>query len=193
MKRCLITICFAVLALGAALAQDKKAAPTPPSPSEKGPSLESTMAFVQDKVNGIGKVGYAQTQTTTETGEVSNTSASHTVHVSAAPASCDLTWDHVWRVGGQLLPTATVTVHLKEVQRVEVMTVEEWDNRSFGESAKETISPPTPYELKAFFPGGGKLRNVQFYFFDQEMADRVAKAMVHAVELCGGGSPPEPF
>jgi hypothetical protein len=30
-------------------------------------------------------------------------------------------------------------------------------------------------------------------FYEQETADRVAKAMVHAVELCGGGPKPEPF
>jgi hypothetical protein len=31
--------------------------------------------------------------------------------------------------------------------------------------------------------------------YEQEMADRIAKAMVHAVELCGGGSrsQQEPF
>jgi len=31
------------------------------------------------------------------------------------------------------------------------------------------------------------------HFRDEEMADRVAKAMIHAIELCGGGSKPEPF
>jgi|CZKF01.1.fsa_nt_gi hypothetical protein len=31
------------------------------------------------------------------------------------------------------------------------------------------------------------------HFRDEETADRVAKAMIHAVELCGGGSQPEPF
>jgi len=31
------------------------------------------------------------------------------------------------------------------------------------------------------------------HFRDEEMANRVAKALVHAVELCGGGSKPEPF
>jgi hypothetical protein len=30
-------------------------------------------------------------------------------------------------------------------------------------------------------------------FHDVDTANRVAKAVVHAVELCGGGSPPEPF
>jgi hypothetical protein len=32
-----------------------------------------------------------------------------------------------------------------------------------------------------------------FYFHDEDTANRVAKAFVHAVELCGGGSQPEPF
>jgi hypothetical protein len=30
-------------------------------------------------------------------------------------------------------------------------------------------------------------------FFDEQLANRVAKALVHAVELCGGGTKPEPF
>jgi len=33
----------------------------------------------------------------------------------------------------------------------------------------------------------------QLFFRDSEMANRIAKALVHAVELCGGGSQPEPF
>jgi hypothetical protein len=32
-----------------------------------------------------------------------------------------------------------------------------------------------------------------WYFLDEDVANRTAKAMVHAVELCGGGSKPEPF
>jgi hypothetical protein len=32
-----------------------------------------------------------------------------------------------------------------------------------------------------------------FLFRDEETANRVAKAMQHAVELCGGGNKPEPF
>jgi hypothetical protein len=27
-----------------------------------------------------------------------------------------------------------------------------------------------------------------FYFFDQDLANRAAKAMVHGIELCGGGN-----
>jgi alpha-D-ribose 1-methylphosphonate 5-phosphate C-P lyase len=34
---------------------------------------------------------------------------------------------------------------------------------------------------------------INFNFLDEDTANRVAKAMLHAVELCGGGSKPEPF
>jgi hypothetical protein len=56
MKRSLITICFGVLIVSAALAKEKKAVPPPPKPTDEGPSLEDTMKFIQDKVSGLGPV-----------------------------------------------------------------------------------------------------------------------------------------
>jgi hypothetical protein len=40
---------------------------------------------------------------------------------------------------------------------------------------------------------GQRGRFPELVFRDEDMANRVAKALVHAVELCGGGSTPEPF
>jgi hypothetical protein len=37
------------------------------------------------------------------------------------------------------------------------------------------------------------IKSVEFKFLDDKMADRVARALQHATELCGGGSKPEPF
>jgi len=37
------------------------------------------------------------------------------------------------------------------------------------------------------------IREFALHFRDEETAGRVAKAIIHAVELCGGGSKPEPF
>jgi len=57
----------------------------------------------------------------------------------------------------------------------------------------------TEKEKKLFFPGktvhltDGDFGNMFWYFLDEDVANRIAKAMVHAVELCGGGSKPEPF
>jgi hypothetical protein len=35
--------------------------------------------------------------------------------------------------------------------------------------------------------------SMNWFFVDEDVANRVAKAMLHAVELCGGGAKPEPF
>jgi hypothetical protein len=39
---------------------------------------------------------------------------------------------------------------------------------------------------------GAGNQNTGFYFLDEDVANRIAKAMVHAVELCGGGNK-DPF
>jgi len=49
MTRCLMTACFAVLVVSAALAQEKTV-PPPPNPSDEGPSLEVTLKFIQEKL-----------------------------------------------------------------------------------------------------------------------------------------------
>ena len=50
-----------------------------------------------------------------------------------------------------------------------------------------TVEPDQIYDSSS---NGAQL---VYYFLDEDTANRVAKAMVHAVELCGGGSKPEPF
>jgi hypothetical protein len=37
------------------------------------------------------------------------------------------------------------------------------------------------------------IQEFALHFRDEDTADRVAKAFVHAIELCGGGSKPELF
>src|SRR5580700_5760517 len=60
MKHWLIMIGCAVLVVSGASAQQKKAVPPPPKPKDEGPSLEVTMKFIQDKVDGVGPVNYVE-------------------------------------------------------------------------------------------------------------------------------------
>jgi hypothetical protein len=59
-----------------------------------------------------------------------------------------------------------------------------------GDTTKTVKDVPDIYALVIKLPKG---LDPTLRFYDQEMANRVANAMVHAVELCGGGSKPEPF
>jgi hypothetical protein len=108
----------------------------------------------------------------------------------------------------------TKTVSFKDVEKITVESVQDRGNRGFTEQARPevtvTVTPPIFYLVlsasKAVFSshktvtygmqpvesGDYKLKEQFFEFRDEDTANRVAKAMVHAVELCGGGNK-DPF
>jgi hypothetical protein len=60
-----------------------------------------------------------------------------------------------------------------------------------GDTTKTVKDVPDIFVLNIKLPRGVD-HSIRIY--EHEMADRIAKAMVHAVELCGGGSSQqEPF
>ena len=107
-----------------------------------------------------------------------------------------------------------ITLSLKDVEKITVENTEHASNRQFAEQAHPEITvkitPPvfnlllsTSKPLFSFhdtftkgkqpsqvFEHNGK--NDVYIFRDGETANRVAKAMIHAIELCGGGNK-DPF
>jgi hypothetical protein len=83
---------------------------------------------------------------------------------------------------------------LRDVQDIVIMPYEqdqkEWDPKNNYPNEIITSTSPPITALVVRHPHG---EENTFRFTDANLADRVAKAMVHAVELCGGGSKPEPF
>jgi hypothetical protein len=90
-----------------------------------------------------------------------------------------------------MIADADVSVSLHDVQDVVVMTAEQSWKLSYLSAGHPTwdarIDPPMFQVVaqKAGNQGNG------FYFTDEDIANRVAKAMRHAVELCRGNK--EPF
>ena len=106
------------------------------------------------------------------------------------------------------------TAAFKDVEKITVESILDFSNRHFAESGHPEFTAPaaTPVffvELsaaKTLFTRhetntiGNKapvvtdepLKEAGLVFRDEEMANRVAKAMLHAVELCGGGNK-DPF
>jgi hypothetical protein len=194
MKRGLMAIGFAVLAVSWALAQQKKSVPPPPKPADEGPSLEVTMKFIQDKLNDVGAVNYATyTHDNAVGNDWTNQFRVEATKVVADANSCRISYHWKASLDGKAGQDSDGWFLLKSVADVAVMPMEQdlkaqataqghptWNSR---------IEPPV-FVLKVHRADKGG--NV-FDFFDEQMANRVAKAMVHAVELCGGGSKPEPF
>jgi hypothetical protein len=153
------------------------------------------MKFIQDKLNDAGPVNFAQYLHDNATG----TDSTHVqlkierTHVVADSGACRVSYHHKVGVDGSLNPGSDSWFPLNAVVDVAVIPLEQFYkevNTASGHPAYDTKFDPPVFMLRA---RGTDKRHSDFFFFDEQMANRVAKAMVHAVELCGGRSQPEPF
>jgi hypothetical protein len=171
----------AILAQGAAPAA---------APVDSGPSLAESMQFIQDKLNEFGKVAFIEfaqdanngaTGTTTLTNEISN--------VFADPNQCRISYHRTATQDGSTYKDENNTVSLRDVQDILVRPREQYENEWQAKNGHPNIittsSNPPITRLEVRRP---HVEENFFYFTDANLADRVAKAMLHAVELCGGGS-----
>ncbi|MGD0292858.1 MAG: hypothetical protein ABSB30_03300 [Terracidiphilus sp.] len=169
-------------------------APSAGAQTTNGPSLEVTMKFIQDKLNTVGTVNFAGYvhDAANNTDGVQKFSATFSNAV-ANPSACTLSYHRLVFNNGSREHNETVSINLHDVQNISVLPDEQdWQNYLVrtGDSTKTVKDVPNIIALVI------KLNNGQdptIRFYEQELADRVAKALVHAVELCGGGPKPEPF
>lgn len=183
------------LAAGAAQGQQKNTVPPPPKPSDEGPSLEATMKFIQDKVNGIGPIDYVIDIHNDATGENwTNRFRSQVTKFIADASSCRISYHWKAERDGTVLGEWDRSWNLKTIEDIVVMPREqeqkEIDTAAGHPSWSYRVVPPV-FLLKV--RRTDKLPNVPGYFFDEQLANRIAKAMVHAAELCGAGDSKEPF
>lgn len=181
-----IILAFALMAIGALHAQQSVA--PPPKPADNGPSLEKTMQFIQENA-AEGKLNYTAivTDASQQGVEWRNKFTVETSNLAADPAACRVTYH--WRAeeNGRLIDDADYTLMLKDVKEILVLPQDQNQNQVDSRNShldwNSRITPPL-FTLIAKRPKG--VVNV-FLFSDEEMANRVAKAITHAVELCGGG------
>jgi len=201
MKHCMTTVCFVAVAVTAVLAQQKKAAPPPAKAADEGPSLEVTMKFIQDKVYSIGQVNFISYAHSGITGQ--DFTAQFRLEISkpvlTGSSNCMFFFHERSVVQGELrhdkdfgIPFKDVE-DIKSVEKILVMSEEqnlkEKDSANGHPEMSSRVDPPV-FVVQAIRSDNYKN---DLYFVDEELANRVAKAMVHAVELCGGGSKPEAF
>jgi hypothetical protein len=182
-------ILAALILLSTAFAQD---VPPPPKPKDDGPSLEVTMKFIEEKLNSIGRVNYmAYLHNNTDGSDMTLRISDEAKNLRAAAATCRIDF-HDWEMQNEKVKAdSDVWFLLKAVQEVAVKTREqdakEIDSKSGHPEFSYRVDPPI-FILSINRKNG----NHTISFYDEAMANRVAKALVHAVELCGGGNK-DPF
>jgi hypothetical protein len=170
------------------------AASPPPKPGDEGPSLVDTMKFIEDKLNGVGPINYAVYVHDNIAGkDYADQSKIEVTNAVSHPNMCLVTFRFKAERHGMVDEDHDTYFSLKEVEDIAVMPMEQFLKEYYaaqGHPSWSTRVDPPVFALKA---RGSDRQPNWFFFFDEQLANRVAKAMVHAVELCGGGSKPEPF
>ena len=181
---------LAFLAVGLAVAQT---APAAPKAADSGPSLAVTMQFIQEGLSQLGQVNYAAYNYDNADGTRWTTQFSTVdTNVVADAAACRISYHEKRTKDGSVTSDTDYWFSLHEVKDVIVEPREKLlkkVNTANGHPSWDAkIGPPITMLLAR------KAENTEwyFYFLDEDQANRVAKAMTHAVELCGGGNK-DPF
>ncbi len=167
----------------------------PPKPADSRPSLAVTMQFIQDKLSDIGIVNYVIfSQNTSDGSTFSNTVAYELRNIVADPNRCRITYHQKNAFNGRAPIEFDSFFKLNDVQDIVVKPMTQFQTESDASQGQPnmitTATSPPMTTLLLRHPHGYVN---SFPFTDADLADRVAKALTHAVELCGGGQKPEPF
>ncbi len=176
----------AVLAQGASPADATPAA----TPAASGPSLAETMQFIQDKLNDLGKVAWVEfNQDATNGGTSTDTMTSETGNVVADANQCRISYYRKGTQNGKTSRDENRAFVLRDVLEIVVKPLEQYENEWLAKNGHPefivTSTNPPMTVLILRHPHG---EDYTFRFTDADHADRVAKAMLHGVELCGGGN-----
>src|SRR5208337_4304003 len=133
----------------------------------------------------VGQVTYTSHGHDSNNGhDWSNSFSNEASRVTANPAACRINYHYRVTRDGNVLMDANAGFLLKDVQKVEVLTRQKYfdeANLMDGHPSWTAKVEPPVFVLRVRRPAN--VEN-QFVFLDEAMANRVAKALTQAVELC---------
>ncbi len=178
---------------GAATPAPQPAVPAS-QPSSAGPSLEVTMRFIQNKLNNQGPFSYIVFVRDEVSGQTwKNSWQTEESNFVADPGNCRIGYHNKIVRNSTTRQNEVTSISLKAVESVSVITAEQTFQLAHTQAGSHNLS----YRVEpAFFVLRIQREETLFddlAFHDEGMANRVAKAMLHAVDLCGGGRQEEPF
>ena len=196
-KNLSVTVLALLLLANIAAAQQQKngsASKTKPRAAKSdGPSLEKTMTFIQEGLDGLTArfvISYSQHHDW-PVDEISI----RLTNVLAEPSDCTLSWHRHWHGPNGLHEYGSSDVdykiYLREVGSVVVRS--ENDSPDPGWPVGWKVYTPNVNEIDFKPQWGKKLPNISVEVEDQDNANRISRALNHAVQLCGGGAEKLPF
>ena len=181
----IIVFLFCWTAFSAGLAQQAVARSSKPAPD--GPSLAATMQFLQARLNEQGKMNW----TTHYHDSADNTNWIYTLtfeasKVVADAAACTIGYHYNIVRDGVQISDSDISFNLHDVQDVTLTTGDQRQNKNDAAAGHTTWNAKVDPPVFDLIVRGKENAEFYFFFFDEDTANRVTKAMGHAVELCGG-------
>ena len=162
--------------------------PPPPKLADDGPSLADTMKFIEEKLGAIGRVNFVfYIHNDLNGNDTTSKESVEDRNVRASVQGCRIDYHESLSRNGEVAFDKDLSFALKDVQEVVVESLEHWQAGHGNPSERVDPDPPVFLIIPKKKNGGGG-----FYLYDESLGHRIAKALVHAVELCGGGSK-DPF
>jgi hypothetical protein len=179
-SRLLFVVCSAFLFSGLAVAQSSKPAPS-------GPSLATTMQFLQEKLNEQGKLNWA----THYHDSADNTNWIYQFNFEASKvvadaAACTIAYHYIIVRDAVQISDSDASFNLHDVQDLTLSTGDQRQNKNDVAAGHPTWDAKVVPPVFDLIVRGKENAEFYFFFFDEDTANRVTKAMGHAVELCGG-------
>jgi hypothetical protein len=189
---------LSLFSLVPAFAQDTPPPPIPPLPpmSSFGPSLAETMKFIVEKLGSIGPVNYISYGHDNVSGRdlTPNKWSYEMTNVRIDAAGCRIDFRRREMINGGVPQEVNAGISLKNVRQVVVATAEQELNaanaRAGSPNVTAHVDPPVFMVFAWIDPS--KYTGAVFRLYDEPLANRMANALTHAVELCGGGNK-DPF
>jgi tetratricopeptide (TPR) repeat protein len=167
--------------------------PTPPQPADNGPSLADTMKFIQEKLSLLEEVKY------TLYGHIIEPATNEVIpivdeigNVAVRPESCTIGYHLKVLAYDSTAKESDMRIPLRDVQMTALSTMEEYSKNSYGKDGNNVWVDRTdpPVFVLQVLRNNGPANT--FEFTDKDLANRVDKAIFHAVLLCKAGNK-EPF
>jgi hypothetical protein len=144
----------------------------------------------------MGKIAFTMTNQKSSTGQQVTDSITIVIsNVVADPNQCRVSYHRKATKNGRTFKNQDYTFSLREVQKITIQTYEQAGNEyvaanNTNHGVVSLSTSPQAVELSLHQNhGAGNF----FNFTDTDLAERLAKAFNHAVELCGGGEKQELF
>ncbi|MGA2633323.1 MAG: hypothetical protein ABSF16_03745 [Terracidiphilus sp.] len=158
-----------------------------PNPAGSGPSLAETMQLLQEKLNEQGKMSW--TTHYHDSADNTNWIYDYIFEVSkvvADASACTIAYHYKITIDGVQKFDRDASLDMRDVQDITQTTGDEHQDKNDVAAGRPTWSAKAdPPHFILIVQGKGNLK-FYFYFFNEDTANRVTKAMGHAVELCGG-------